>query len=421
MKLHISLLPLLASGALALPRPQELSNQPPQGQLPQQPPQSLPQQGNQLSNVPPNQGAPTSQFQQQPGTQEQQLFASEVGPGFSFLLAVETSPKGEKAIVAWAFGRSQCVERQLVSKGLNFCGKWLLFNRVPELDPNLQATGDWEQVWITFVGCDERSRTGDYSGIYMAIYTPSEFEGGFLDQSPNNQGQLGGGQLGGGQLGQGGQGQIQPPNPNQQQQQQQQQQNNIPPGTTGQQNTVPQQGNNGQFNQLNQAPNSQFQNNNPLPNDQNNRPTIANSGQLPYNPPDQVRQVQPTKPDKNKPIPLTTVNQLPNNLPGDSKALQNAGQPQQQQQQSQPVGGNDIDPATQEEAGLGWSTGSSGSSGSSGVSGGWGSGGYPWVASYVQFYLCNGDRELHGCRYNSEEDTDLTTFLSVSLAPFSCF
>lgn len=159
---------------------------------------------------------------------------------------------------------------------------------MPELDPGLQATGDWEQVYVTFVGCDDRSRNGDYSGIYMAVFVPGEYEENF---SPNTQGQLGGGgQFSqGSQIGPGGQN-TQQYNPNQQlgtgsntqqfnpqqqgqfnpNQQQQQQQQGQP--ASGQFNTNQMQGNQMQGNQ---NPNAQAL----------GRPTQPNTNQ--FQPPQQ--------------------------------------------------------------------------------------------------------------------------------------
>ncbi|KAL1618741.1 hypothetical protein SLS56_010432 [Neofusicoccum ribis] len=89
------------------------------------------------------------------------------GPGYNVLLGVETAPNGDKAIVAWAYGRFQCTERQLVSKGRDFCGKPLTFDRVPELDEQNEATGGQEKVTVQFEGCGDASRAGDYSGVVI--------------------------------------------------------------------------------------------------------------------------------------------------------------------------------------------------------------------------------------------------------------
>lgn len=75
MKLSTSLLSLVATGVVALPKPQ--SNLPAQ---PQQGTQQL-SSSNQLQQ---------QQWQQQPGTQIQETFVQSIGPGFNILLAVET-------------------------------------------------------------------------------------------------------------------------------------------------------------------------------------------------------------------------------------------------------------------------------------------------------------------------------------------
>lgn len=223
------------------------------------------------------------------------------------------SPKGDKAIVAWAYGRSQCVERQLVSKGLNFCGKWLEFNRVPELDPGLQATGDWEQVYVTFVGCDDRSRNGDYSGIFMAVFVPGEYEQNF---SPNTQGQLGGG--GGGQFGQGsqiGQGGQNPQqfNPSQQ----------LGTGQNTQQFNPQQQG---QFN-----PTQQQQQGQPAPGQFNTNQMQGNQFQPTQN---QQLQQNPNAQALGRPAQQNTNQFQPqqqnNFVPSQNSQLQQNGQPQPQ-------------------------------------------------------------------------------------------
>ncbi|KAH7053301.1 hypothetical protein B0J12DRAFT_51452 [Macrophomina phaseolina] len=90
------------------------------------------------------------------------------GPGYNVLLAVETAPNKDKAIVAWAYGRFQCTERQLVSKGANdFCDKVFTFDRVPTLDEDNEPTGKQEKITIAFRGCGDLSKKGDYSNIVV--------------------------------------------------------------------------------------------------------------------------------------------------------------------------------------------------------------------------------------------------------------
>eukprot|EP00262_Sarcandra_glabra_P011580 TRINITY_DN2811_c0_g1_i1.p1 TRINITY_DN2811_c0_g1~~TRINITY_DN2811_c0_g1_i1.p1 ORF type:complete len:359 (+),score=32.68 TRINITY_DN2811_c0_g1_i1:53-1129(+) len=149
---------LCASGSLALPWAQgskDLTTET--------------QQTNTPSNGPPTQEIKSSGTGSEVVADETIPEPSDVGPAYSLLLAKETAPTDrDGVIVAWAYGRPFCTQRQLLSESIeDFCNKTLTFDRVPKLDENLQPTGQVTQISGYFAGCsDDVSLGRSYAGLF---------------------------------------------------------------------------------------------------------------------------------------------------------------------------------------------------------------------------------------------------------------